>query len=376
MSSRGAGLSQRPYDERFMRLALALGRRHLGLTWPNPSVGAVVVAEDGDGPRIVSQGITQRGGRPHAERLALEAAGAAARGATLYVSLEPCAHTGKTPPCVDAAIEAGVARVVTSMEDPDPRVSGKGHAALESAGVTVVTGVLAEEARRAHRGHILRVTQGRPMVTVKLARTADGFAAQDGGPRLLITGEAANARVHLMRAHADAILVGTGTVAADDPQLTVRLPGLEHRSPVRVVLDPALRAVPGSRLARSARGQPTWVFTGENAPAEAERQLVEAGARVIRVGLSGGWLDLRQVLASLAERGVTRVLCEGGPTLADALAAASLVDEIVLATGDAPLGAAGRPALGPTLSAALDSRFRLVASEQLGPDRLDCFEAA
>jgi diaminohydroxyphosphoribosylaminopyrimidine deaminase/5-amino-6-(5-phosphoribosylamino)uracil reductase len=364
-----------PHDERFMRLALALGHRHLGLTWPNPSVGALVVDESEATPRILAEGITQRGGRPHAERLALEAAGAAARGATLYVSLEPCAHTGRTPPCIEAAIAAGVTRVVTSIEDPDPRVSGKGHAALRAAGVTVVTGVLADEARRAHRGHIARVTKGRPMVTLKLAQTADGFAARASGPRLLITGEAANARVHLMRAHADALLVGAGTVAADDPLLTVRLPGLEQRSPVRVVLDPVLRAVSPSRLAAGARERPTWVFAGEHAPLDAERRLAASGVEVLRVAGSGRRLDLREVLATLAVRGITRVLCEGGPTLADALAAAGLIDEVVVVTGPARLDEAALPAFGPNLEAAL-ALFRQVGSDAVGPDLLDRYESA
>ena len=366
----------RPHDARFMRLALALGERHLGLTWPNPSVGALVVDESEGAPRIVAQGITQRGGRPHAERLALEAAGAAARGATLYVSLEPCAHTGKTPPCVEAAVAAGVARVVTSMEDPDPRVSGAGHAALRSAGVTVVTGVLADEARRAHRGHISRIARGRPSVTLKLARTADGFAARERGPRLMITGEAANARAHLMRAHADAVLVGAGTVAADDPMLTVRLPGLEERSPLRVVLDPVLRAIPSSRLATGSPEHPVWVFAGEHAPRDVARRLADAGVEVIRVAESGGWLDLNEVLDRLARRGITRVLCEGGPTLADALAAAELLDVVLLATGSQRLDGPGLPALGPNLETALAARFHCVDTEQVGPDRLELFEAA
>ena len=175
-----------------------------------------------------------------------------ARGATLYVSLEPCAHHGRTPPCVDAIIPAGIARVVTALEDPDPRVSGRGHARLRAAGITVTTGVLADEARRSHRGHIRRIRDGRPATTLKLARTADGFASRLDGPRLMITGEALNARVHLMRAHADAILVGVGTVLADDPLLTVRLPGLEERSPVRVILDSRLRTPPNAQVVTGA----------------------------------------------------------------------------------------------------------------------------
>ena len=365
----------RPDDERLMRLALALGQRHVGLTWPNPSVGALVVDESDGAPRVVAQGITQRAGRPHAERIALDAAGAAGRGATLYVSLEPCAHTGKTPPCVDAVITGGVARVVTSIEDPDPRVSGKGHAALRAAGVEVVTGVLADEARRANQGHILRVTRGRPMVTLKLARTADGFAAGATGPRLMITGPAANARVHMMRAHADAIMVGAGTIAADDPLLSVRLPGLEQRSPVRVVVDSALRTSPTAAVVAGAGENPTWIVTADNAPIEAERRLADQGAEVLRVR-GDGEVDLAAALAHLAQRGITRVFCEGGPALADALAAAGLIDEVVLATAQGSLGGSGLPALGANLEVALASRFRLVVTEQAGPDRLDFYEAA
>jgi diaminohydroxyphosphoribosylaminopyrimidine deaminase/5-amino-6-(5-phosphoribosylamino)uracil reductase len=364
----------RPHDERLMRLALALGERHLGLTWPNPSVGALVVDESDGAPRILAQGITQRGGRPHAERIALDAAGAAARGATLYVSLEPCAHTGKTPPCVDAAIAAGVARVVTSLEDPDPRVSGKGHAALRAAGIAVATGVLADAAARANRGHILRVTRGRPLVTLKIARTADGFAACASGPRLMITGEAANARVHMMRAHADAIMVGAGTIAADDPLLSVRLPGVEPRSPVRVVVDSALRTSQRAAVVAAARERPTWFLSVDNAPIDAERRLADQGAEVLRVH-GGGEVDLGAGLAQLAQRGITRVFCEGGPTLADALAAAGLIDEVVLVTGQGTLHEPGLPALGSNLEAALAYRFRLVATEHAGPDRLDFYEA-
>src|SRR4051812_42144334 len=206
-------------DERLMAMALTLGERNLGLTWPNPSVGAVIVDRTGDQPLILAQGATQPGGRPHAERIALAAAGETARGATLYVSLEPCSHHGKSPPCVDAVIASGIGRVVSAIEDPDERVAGRGHALLREAGIAVDVGCLSGRARRSHRGHILRVTQGRPAVFLKLARTTEGFAGSLSGPRLMITGEGANARVHLMRAHADAIMVGIGTVLADDPLL-------------------------------------------------------------------------------------------------------------------------------------------------------------
>jgi diaminohydroxyphosphoribosylaminopyrimidine deaminase/5-amino-6-(5-phosphoribosylamino)uracil reductase len=238
-----------------------------------------------------------------------------------------------------------------------------------------VTGVLADEARRANQGHILRVTRGRPMVTLKLARTADGFAAGATGPRLMITGAAAGARVHMMRAHADAIMVGAGTIAADDPLLSVRLPGLEQRSPVRVVVDSALRTSPTAAVVAGAREHATWIVTADNAPVEAERRLVDQGAEVLRVR-GDGEVDLAAGLARLAQRGITRVFCEGGPVLADALAAAGLIDEVVLATGQGSLGPSGLPALGSNLEEALARRFRLVATEQAGPDRLDLYEAA
>jgi len=361
-------------DERFMRMALALGERHLGLTWPNPSVGALVVREDGEGPLIVAQGVTERGGRPHAERIALEAAGSAAHRATLYVSLEPCSHHGKTPPCVDAIVAARVARVVTALEDPDPRVRGRGHRFLEARGIEIVTGILAEEARTAHRGHILRTAKGRPAVLLKLAQTADGYAARLSGSRLYITGERSNCRTHLIRAHADAIMVGVGTVLADNPQLNVRLPGLEDRSPVRVILDSRLRIPESAYLVRTAREVPTWVVAVEDAPVEPEHRLVAAGVEVMRVRSRAGRLDVPEALGLLATRGITRVFSEGGPSLGEVLMAHDLVDEFALATSSAPLGEPGVPALGPELRAALKARFRLASIEQLGPDRLERFE--
>lgn len=364
----------RDLDERLMRMALRLGERHLGLTAPNPSVGALVVRHDPEGPTVLAQGITQRGGRPHAERIALESAGAAARGATLYVSLEPCSHHGKTPPCVDAVLGAGIARVVTALEDPDARVRGRGHQILREHGVAVTTGVLAQEARRVHRGHILRATEGRPSVTLKLARTADGYAARQDGARLYITGERSNARTHMIRAHADAIMVGVGTVLADNPQLTVRLPGMEDRSPVRVVLDSRLRTPVAAEVVRTAGQVPTWVVTTEIASTAAEDALVEAGVEVIRVGGREGRMDIVDALRTLAARGMTRVFSEGGPACAEALAEHDLIEEFALATSNVPLGELGVPALRPRLKTALAEQFYLVGTEELGPDRLELFE--
>lgn len=342
-------------DERFIRLAIALGQRNLGLTWPNPSVGCVVVDESGEVPVIVAQGVTQPGGRPHAERVALAEAGERARGATLYVSLEPCSHHGKSPPCSDAVIASGVARVVSALEDPDDRVAGLGHTLLREAGIAVTEGCLREQAFRAHRGHITRVTKGRPAVMVKLARTTEGFAGNSRGARLMITGERANARVHMMRAHADAIMVGIGTVLADDPQLTVRLPGLEARSPVRVVIDSHLRTPPTARVVAGAREIPTWIVATVDAPVEAERALVERGVEVMRVSAdAAGHVVLPEALKLLGTRGLTRVFCEGGPGLADSLAQDDLIDQLVLMTGRSARGEGDIPALGMALQERMD----------------------
>lgn len=355
-------------DERFMRLALALGERNLGLTWPNPSVGAVVVDESGDVPIILTQGATQAGGRPHAERVALAGAGERAKGATLYVSLEPCSHHGKTPPCADAVVEAGIARVVSALEDPDSRVAGQGHARLREAGIAVTTGCLRRDALRAHRGHITRVTKGRPAVTVKLARTTEGFAGSRQGQRLMITGEIANGRVHLMRAHADAVMVGVGTILADDPLLTVRLPGLERRSPVRIVVDSHLRTPVSARVVSSARESPTWIIATTAAPVEIEQALVAQGVEVLRVAPDGGGrVALAEALTLLGARGLTRVFCEGGPALADALVKADLIDELVLVTGRSARGEGDVPALGPALEERMDALV-FASDEQLGPD--------
>lgn len=361
-------------DIRLMRLALALGRRNNGRTWPNPSVGAVLL--DPRTGAILATGITSPGGRPHAEPLALAAAGDRARGATLFVSLEPCSHHGATPPCAEAIVAAGVARVVTALQDPDPRVAGRGHAILRAAGIVVETGRLAAEAERAHRGHLTRVRLGRPAVALKLARTADGYAAgAPGEGRLLISGGAAQARTHRLRAHADAIMVGVSTVAADDPGLDVRLPGLADRSPLPVILDSRLRLPPASRLARAARDRPTWLVATTDADQEAEERLVASGLVVLRVpAAADGRVSLPAALAALAGRGLTRILCEGGPTLADALAAEGLVDEVHLLTGRTRLGRPGLAALGPHLAAGLAAGFSLAASESAGEDVVDRYE--
>ncbi|MBM6582094.1 bifunctional diaminohydroxyphosphoribosylaminopyrimidine deaminase/5-amino-6-(5-phosphoribosylamino)uracil reductase RibD [Microvirga sp. BT689] len=374
MNAAGAG-GQPPertsHDERFMHLAIALGSRHLGLTWPNPSVGTVLVDESGDVPVIIAQGITQAGGRPHAERVALEAAGERARGATLYVTLEPCAARSSRnhgPSCTDLIVSAGIGRLVVSVPDPSPFAAGQGPERFSRAGIPISVGCLAEEGARLHRGHITRVAKGRPAVTVKLARSTEGFAGSRQGPRLMLTGEIANAKVHLMRAHADAIMVGAGTVLADDPLLNVRLAGLENRSPVRIVIDSQLRTSPASRVAAGAREIPTWIVTTADASVDAERALSALGVEVLRVSADGsGRVSLPEAMQLLGTRGLTRIFCEGGPELADALAEADLIDDLVLITGRSARGLGDVPALGPALQDRMD-HLSLWAEEQIGPD--------
>ena len=361
-------------DQRFMRLALTLGRRGQGRTWPNPAVGAVVV-KDGV---IVGRGWTQPGGRPHAEPEALTRAGEAARGATLYVTLEPCSHVGKSPPCADAIIAAGIARVVSAIEDPNPEVAGQGHAKLRAAGITVDIGLGAAEAARDHAGHFRRVRDKRPHVIVKLAVSSDDKIGAAGRKPVAITGEAAKARVHLLRAQCDAILVGIGTVRADDPLLTCRLPGMEARSPVRVVLDRSLRIPGTSRLVHSARETPLWVMTSNLSEAPAAMKLGAAGAQVIRVAATSTppGLDLPAVLHALSEKGITRLLVEGGARVASSFVASGLVDEVWLLRGAEAVGADGVAALDalPLASITQSPAFHVRASESLQKDTLTIYE--
>ncbi|MDB5612307.1 MAG: riboflavin biosynthesis protein RibD [Bradyrhizobium sp.] len=362
-------------DQRFMQLALTLGRRGQGRTWPNPAVGAVVV-KDGV---IVGRGWTQPGGRPHAEPEALRRAGAAARGATLYVTLEPCSHVGKSPPCADAIIAAGIARVVSAIEDPNPEVAGQGHARLRAAGIAVDIGLGAAEAAHDHAGHFRRIRDKRPHVILKLAVSPDDKIGAAGRKPMAITGEAAQARVHLVRAQCDAVLVGIGTVRADDPLLTCRLPGMEARSPVRVVLDRALRISGTSRLVHSARETPLWVMTSDLSEAPAAMKLGAAGAQVIRVATTTTpppGLELPAVLHALAEKGITRLLVEGGARVASSFVAAGLIDEVWLLRGPDPVGAAGVAALDalPLTSITQSPAFRVRASESLQKDTLTVYE--
>ncbi|MEW9304965.1 bifunctional diaminohydroxyphosphoribosylaminopyrimidine deaminase/5-amino-6-(5-phosphoribosylamino)uracil reductase RibD [Labrys neptuniae] len=362
-------------DERFMRAALALGRRGFGNTWPNPAVGCVIVRRVGDADIIVGRGWTQPGGRPHAETQALAEAGALAKGATAYVTLEPCSHYGRTGPCADALARGGIARVVGALRDPDPRVGGRGFDMLRRYGLEVREGVLADEAFQAHVGHITRVTFGRPGLTVKIAVSADGKLAGPGGRPVRITGEEASAHVHLMRAQSDAIAVGIGTVLKDDPMLTVRLPGMAAQSPVRIVFDSRLRLPLSSRLVETAREVPVWVMARADAPVEPERDLVEAGVEVMRIGCSallpsgGASLDLGEALRLLGTRGVTRLLVEAGPQLAAGLVEADLVEEFVQFTSPEPIGE-GVTALTSQLQAKIDGQLPNLAARMVGHDTM------
>ncbi len=357
-----------------MAAALALGRRGLGLCAPNPAVGALVV-KDGV---IVARGWTKPGGRPHAETEALREAGTQARGATLYVTLEPCSHHGQTPPCTDAIIAAGVSRVVYAVDDPDPRACGSGAQILADAGIEVTRDVLAEEALRANLGHFLRVTRKRPMVTLKLAVTADFYAAGPAGdPRLVITGAPANGLVHVMRALHDAVMTGIGTILADDSLLSVRLPGLENRTPLRVVLDSDLRLPPLARLAATAAKIPTLIVAGEGASEASAGRLREAEIEVAHVRRdAAGRVDLDAALTLLAARGLTRVFCEGGPRLATALIGQGLADEVIIFAAPEPLGRNGVLGLDGDTAALLDAadHYRLAETRMIGADRLTRYE--
>ncbi|MEM7025519.1 MAG: bifunctional diaminohydroxyphosphoribosylaminopyrimidine deaminase/5-amino-6-(5-phosphoribosylamino)uracil reductase RibD [Pseudomonadota bacterium] len=357
-------------DRHFMAVALRLAERGLGRVWPNPAVGCVLVLDG----RIVGRGWTQPGGRPHAEVEALRRAGEAALGATAYVSLEPCAHYGRTPPCTMALLQAGVRRVVVATLDPDARVDGRGVEQLRQAGVEVSLGVGRAEAEAINAGFFLRVRAGRPLVTLKVATSLDGMIATRAGESQWITGDLARARGHLLRARHDAIMIGSGTALADDPSLTCRLTGLEDRSPVRVVLDRQVRLSPDSKLATSASNVPTWLFTGQSATPSALAGLHERGIDTVAVGLdSMGRLDIAEVLSALAERGITRVLVEGGASLAASFLRARLVDRLAWFRAPKLIGGDGRPAVGELGIDAISDALvaEMLDSKPLAQDRAE-----
>ncbi len=357
-----------PHDHLHMAAALALAARGLGRTWPNPSVGCVLV-RDG---RVVARGWTLPGGRPHAETEALARAGAAARGATAYVTLEPCAHHGKTPPCAEALIAAGIARCVVATGDPDKRVAGRGLAMLRQAGIAVTEGVGEAAARQLNAGFLTRVGQGRPLVTLKLAMTLDGRIATAAGESRWITGEAARAHAHGLRARHDAVMIGSGTALADDPRLDVRLSGLQDRRPVRIVADGRLRLALTSVLVATAASQPTWVLTRADVDPVRRHALQDLGVLLLPVPVHRGeTLDLAAGLTMLGGQGITRLLVEGGGQLAAGLLSAGLVDRLAVYHAPLLLGGDARPgvaALG--LQHLADApAFRLLEQASLGEDR-------
>ncbi|GHA54254.1 riboflavin biosynthesis protein RibD [Amylibacter ulvae] len=331
-------MPSRSIDERWMRLALALGARGLGRVWPNPSVGCVIV-KDGI---VLGRGWTQPTGRPHGEVVALAQAGVAARGATAYVTLEPCAHHGKTPPCSQALINAGIKRVVCATQDPDERVSGKGFQMLRDAGITVDIGCLKDQANAAHIGFFMRITNGRPMVTLKLANSIDGRIATRTGESRWISNAQSRAYVHMLRATHDGVMVGRGTSLADNPDLRVRTVGLGDRNPVRIVLDSNLKTPTDSRLSQTANDTPVWLCHGKNADTAA---WADNAASLIKCNYAPQGLDLYDVLKQLGQRGLTRIFCEGGGTLAAALLRANLVDQLITFQAGVAIGGDGTASL-------------------------------
>ncbi|HEY4192782.1 MAG TPA: bifunctional diaminohydroxyphosphoribosylaminopyrimidine deaminase/5-amino-6-(5-phosphoribosylamino)uracil reductase RibD [Mesorhizobium sp.] len=358
--------AQEALDRRFMAAALRLSRRNAGRTATNPSVGTVIVRDDGAGPMIVGTGVTAIGGRPHAETEALAEAGELARGATAYVTLEPCAHHGRTPPCANALVSAGIARVVGAASDPDARVSGKGYAILRVAGIEVVEKVLAREATEQMAGYLIRSLRKRPEVVLKLALSSDGKIGRRGQGQVTITGEIARREVQMMRVEADAILIGVGTALEDDPALTVRLPGLENRSPARIVLDRKLRLPESSKLVAGADRVPIYVAMSEDADAGRKAVLERRGVRFIGTETHDGAIALPELMEDLAALGMASVLVEGGAQVASAFLADDLVDRIVLFQGVDEIGAEG--IASPIDAAHIPSGFRKLREMRFGED--------
>lgn len=325
-------------DTRFMGAAIRLARIHQGWTATNPSVACILVRNEGDGPYIVGTGVTAIGGRPHAEPIAIAEAGRLAAGSTAYVTLEPCAHHGRTAPCAQNLIDAGVHRVVTAVVDPDERVNGKGHAMLRDAGIIVDAGVCSDDAEKDLSAYLVHKQTGKPWVTLKLAISKDGFIGIRECGQVTITGKLARARTHLLRARNQAILIGSGTAIADNPELTCRLHGLALHSPLRVVLDANGRIDPQSRLVQTARNVPTLIVSPEAGNPRQNRELRDAGCDIMVCEIADGRIALPELLDDLGARGVMRLLVEGGAAIASSFVAEGLVDEMLLFRGSTELG--------------------------------------
>lgn len=369
-------MKARPHDIRFMKMALVLAGRGLGRVAPNPAVGCVIVREEREGPRVVGRGFTQSGGRPHAETEALKHAGDLARGATAYVSLEPCSHHGKTGPCAQALIEAGVTRVVGAIADPNPDVAGRGFARLQAAGIDVTENVCAADAQFLNQGFFLTMSERRPLVTLKIASSLDGRTATHEGKSKWITGEASRARGHLLRATHDAIMVGSATAIVDDPELTCRLPGLGDRSPIRIVADGRLRLPLTLKLVREAQKHPLWILTLPGGNGARRKAFEDCGAVLIDVGPGDdGLMDMRAALEQIAARGVTRILVEGGARLAASLMRARLVDRIEWFQASKIIGGDGYPAIAGLGIKHVDGAASFVLREMIkaGPDTVSSY---
>ena len=350
-----------------MAAAIRLSRRNLGRTATNPSVGTIIVRDDGNGPMIVGTGVTAIGGRPHAETEALAEAGPLAQGATAYVTLEPCAHHGRTPPCANALVSAGIARVVGAASDPDPRVSGKGYAILRTAGVEVVERLLAEEAAEQMAGYMNRSLKKRPEVVLKLALSADGMIGRKGDGQISITGDAARREVHLIRAETDAVLIGIGTALEDDPALTGRLPGLETHSPARIVLDRHIRLPENAKLVAEADRVPLYIAACAEADPHRRAALERRGVRFIGTETIDGRVALPELMEDLAALGMASVLVEGGAEVAKAFLDEGLVDRIVLFTGPEAIGEGG--IASPVDAGSIPAGFRKLRETRFGEDR-------
>ena len=374
-SAMAAGETVTTTDRRIMAAAVRFSRWHVGLTGSNPSVATLIVKDEGHGPVIIGRGLTAPGGRPHAEAQALRQAGVRARGATAYVTLEPCAHHGRTPPCANALVEAGVVRVVSAATDPDERVSGRGYAILRAAGLALASGVMAKESEASLAGYMMQRTRHRAHVTLKLAVSADGRIGRRGHGQVAISGPVSRAQAHLMRAESDAVLIGIATALEDDPQLTCRLPGLERRSPVRIVLDTHLRLPLSSSLVASARTVPLMLAT--TVPPDDARRLAleEAGVGFIAAAPLAGHMALPELLEDLAARGIYSVLVEGGATLARAFLDDGLVDRIALFTAARRIDATGSDCVdAPFTRQSVPAGFVPVRQMHFGADLFEEFE--
>lgn len=354
-------------DSDYMQMALRLARRGLGLTWPNPSVGCVLVSKSG---HIIGRGHTGRGGRPHGETVALKQAGQAAKGSTAYITLEPCAHHGQTPPCAQSLIKAGIDRAVVAITDPDSRVGGKGIEMLTHAGIKVDLGICPDEAHEVNQGFFNRITRHRPLITVKIASSQDGKIAGAKGANQWVTGPQSRARGHLLRASHDAIMVGIGTVLADNPSLDCRLPGMEDRSPIRVVMDSRLSLPLACKLVETARKIPTWVMTTVKGGDKFEG-LCDRGVKVMTcMANKQGRIDMVDMMAILAHEGITRLLSEGGAQVNASLIRASLIDRLYWFRAPEMIGQDGLAALADMeIEAVLKTEnFSLVREGNIGND--------